>query len=66
MPSKPSKTSREKVASPIRKADVTTAAEEETRLQVIAHYNYTLRFCSCGLYRGCRVTSLHSAYGLRP
>ena len=41
MPSKPSKTSREKVASPIRKADTTTAAEEETRLQVIAHYNYT-------------------------
>ena len=43
MPPKPSKTSREKIASPIRKADTTTAAEEETRLQVIAHYNYTLR-----------------------
>ena len=28
-----------------------TAAEEETRLQVIAHYNYTLRFRSCGLSR---------------
>ena len=41
MPQKPNKTSREKVASPIRKADATTAAEEETRLQVIAHYNYT-------------------------
>ena len=41
MPQNPSKTSREKVASPIRKADATTAAEEETRLQVIAHYNYT-------------------------
>ena len=45
MPQKPNKTSREKVASPIRKADATTAAEEETRLQVIAHYNYTLRLC---------------------
>ena len=41
MPPKPSKTNREKITSPIRKADATTAAEEETRLQVIAHYNYT-------------------------
>ena len=41
MPPKPSETGREKIASPIRKADATTAAEEETRLQVIAHYNYT-------------------------
>ena len=41
MPPKPSKTGREKITSPIRKADATTAAEEETRLQVIAHYNYT-------------------------
>ena len=43
VPPNPNKTGREKVASPIRKADATTAAEEETRLQVIAHYNYTLR-----------------------
>jgi len=43
MPQKPSKTGSEKIASPIRKADATTADEEETRLQVIAHYNYTLR-----------------------
>ena len=43
MPQKPNKTGREKIASPIRKTDATTAAEEETRLQVIAHYNYTLR-----------------------
>ena len=41
MPPKTNKTGREKIASPIRKADATTAAEEETRLQVIAHYNYT-------------------------
>ena len=41
MPQKPSETGREKITSPIRKADATTAAEEETRLQVIAHYNYT-------------------------
>ncbi|MBR4931533.1 MAG: hypothetical protein IKZ02_00745, partial [Alphaproteobacteria bacterium] len=33
MPQKPSKTGREKIASSIRKADATTAAEEETRLQ---------------------------------
>ena len=26
--------------------------EEEERLPVIAHYNYTLRFRSCGLSRG--------------
>lgn len=38
--------------SPIRDADATTAAEEETRLQVIAHDNYTLRFRSCGFSRG--------------
>jgi len=45
MPLNPSKTGREKIASPIRKTDAATAAEEETRLQVIAHYNYTLRRC---------------------
>ena len=49
---KTKQTSREKVASPIRKADATTAAEEETRLQVIAHYNYTLRLSSCGSTEG--------------
>lgn len=41
MTPKPSKTGREKIASPIRKVDAQSTTKEETRLQVIAHYNYT-------------------------
>ena len=38
MTPKPSKTGREKIASPIRKVDAQSTTKEETRLQVIAHY----------------------------
>ena len=36
------------------RGDAHPATEKEERLSVIAHYNYTLRFRSCGLSRGIR------------
>ena len=41
-----------KKASPIRQRSEQPVTEKEKRLSVIAHYNYTLRFRSCGLSRG--------------
>jgi len=40
------------------------AGEETGRLSVIAHYNYTLRFRSCGLSRGAYGSALRTRQGL--
>ena len=46
------KQAEKKRAAPIRQRSEQPVTEKEKRLSVIAHYNYTLRFRSCGLSRG--------------
>ena len=41
-----------KKAAPVRQRGAQPITGKEERLPVIAHYNYTLRFRSCGLSRG--------------
>lgn len=58
------RTKREKQVQLVKRKQNVPAKKPGGRLSVIVHYNYTLRFRSCGLSRGTYGSALRTRQGL--